>query len=179
MTRIDPAADMLGSLTAMQRKVLFADPTGNSKRIARELGLSPHTVDGHFREIIRRLGVTDRLDAVAIAHAQARPPQPLSAQPDAVVRPADPPILNPSYELSGSRRVVGVRDVSASDRVTWRVEGVVPTGQGTGDGRQSPLQILSRIVLISVGVVILGSAALPLGQGFEALANLILNLRQQ
>lgn len=178
MFRTEPTDDVLESLTEMQRKVLFADPTGNSKRIARKLGLSPHTVDGHFRQIIRRLGVTDRLDAVAIAHGRVRPPQTLSGQPDPVAQPANPPILNPSYELPGSRRVVGVRDVSTSDRVTWRAEGVVPTQPGRSDGRRSPLAVLSKIVLIAVGIVVLGSAALPLGQGFEALAGLILNLRQ-
>lgn len=59
----------LARLTAMQRKVLLADPTGNSKRVAKKLSISPHTVDGHVRDIIRRLGVADREQAIILARA--------------------------------------------------------------------------------------------------------------
>lgn len=167
----------LARLTAMQRKVLLADPTGNSKRVAKKLGISPHTVDGHFRDIIRRLGVADRQQAIIRAHPFG-PPQWLSPQSEAVARDHDDGILSPSYELPGSRRTEGLRDVAVFNRGAWIADEAVPAGQAARVARRSPLRIIAQIVLIAVGLVILGSAALPLGQGFEALADLILSLRQ-
>lgn len=169
--------DGLDGLTETQRKVLLADPTGNSKRVAKKLGLSPHTVDGHFRAIIRRMGVTDRLEAVARVHAKP-PTQSLSAQPVAVAPPADSPMLNLSYEPPRSRRPMGLRDVAAERGDVWKAE-VVSVSRGERGGTRSPLRIVLQIVLIAAGLVVLGSAALPLGHGFEALANFILSLRQR
>ncbi|MFN3592504.1 MAG: response regulator transcription factor [Thermaurantiacus sp.] len=48
-----------------------------SKEIARELGISPHTVDGHLRGALQRLGLQSRIEAaLLLAAVEDRFPQP-------------------------------------------------------------------------------------------------------
>jgi LuxR family maltose regulon positive regulatory protein len=50
---------------------LLADAPPN-KEIARELGLSPETVKWHMRNIITKLGVRTRYEALAVLRARSR-----------------------------------------------------------------------------------------------------------
>ncbi|WP_233206602.1 helix-turn-helix transcriptional regulator [Caulobacter sp. FWC2] len=57
-------ADGLERLTERERECLrLVDRHMSSKEIARELGLSKHTVDWHLDKARRRLGAADRYDA--------------------------------------------------------------------------------------------------------------------
>jgi NarL family two-component system response regulator LiaR len=63
---------LLDQLTQREREIL--DLTAQGKRnddVARELYISPQTVHTHVRNILRKLGVNSRLEAVALA-ARAR-----------------------------------------------------------------------------------------------------------
>ncbi|MFE1111295.1 helix-turn-helix transcriptional regulator [Streptomyces rochei] len=58
------------SLTARQREVLVLAANGNSNRqAAAHLGVTPHSVAEILTAAYRRLGATDRAQAVAIALA--------------------------------------------------------------------------------------------------------------
>ena len=57
-------------LPARQRQVLLLVANGNTNaQIGRRLGLSRPTIDRHLAETYRRLGASDRAQAVAIALA--------------------------------------------------------------------------------------------------------------
>ena len=57
-------AEGLDRLTERERECLrLVDRHMSSKEIARELGLSKHTVDWHLDKARRRLGAADRYDA--------------------------------------------------------------------------------------------------------------------
>ena len=57
-----------GSLTGRELQVLARLCRGHSSRqIGKDLGISPRTVDAHVRHILRKLGASNRLEAVAIA----------------------------------------------------------------------------------------------------------------
>ncbi|MFI8439972.1 helix-turn-helix transcriptional regulator [Streptomyces rochei] len=58
------------SLTARQREVLVLAANGNSNRqAAAHLGVTPHSIAEILTAAYRRLGATDRAQAVAIALA--------------------------------------------------------------------------------------------------------------
>lgn len=75
--------DRVGLLTEAQKACLrgvLAHLT--SRQIARELGISPHTVDGHLRAAMQRLGVRNRTEAaLLLAAVEDRFPQPLAREP--------------------------------------------------------------------------------------------------
>lgn len=84
-------------LTARQRQCLrLVAAPATSKQIARELGISSHTVDEHIREALATLGVSDRQEAARLFLAfegGQRPPQALSSQAGGVEeRPAVPAV---------------------------------------------------------------------------------------
>jgi len=55
-------------LTAQQAEVLTRVAWGwDQPKIARDLGLTVHTVRSQFREVLQRLGANDRAHAVALA----------------------------------------------------------------------------------------------------------------
>lgn len=60
-------AQRIGELTAQQRKVLQMAATGLlNKQIAHELGTSEATIKAHMTAILRKLGATNRTQAVSI-----------------------------------------------------------------------------------------------------------------
>ncbi|MEW5726504.1 MAG: LuxR C-terminal-related transcriptional regulator [Pseudomonadota bacterium] len=61
-------------LTSKQLRVLSLLTRGKSnKQIAKELELSPNTVKAHVSEILRRLGVSTRAEAIVLAHEPLAP----------------------------------------------------------------------------------------------------------
>ena len=70
--RPDAKPVALPHLTPRQLEVLRLLEQGRStKQIAAELHLSPETVRNHIRRLLQALGVNSRLEAVAVARAQA------------------------------------------------------------------------------------------------------------
>lgn len=91
---VDSAA--FNRLTARQQQCLrLVAAPATSKQIARELGISSHTVDEHIREALATLGLSDRMEAARLflAYEGGRTPQTLSSQAIGVQStPVDPAI---------------------------------------------------------------------------------------
>ncbi len=104
------AGERVKRLSDGQLKVLrLVDQHLNSKEIAAELGISPHTVDQRIRGAIRILGVTKRQEAARLV-AQVLPYQRLIHQPpDIDAAPAnddqDPAI---SFQIRHADRAGGI-----------------------------------------------------------------------
>jgi DNA-binding NarL/FixJ family response regulator len=63
------AEELVGALTPREREVLALLAAGlSSKQVARELVISPRTLGTHVQHVLRKLGVHNRVQAVAIAH---------------------------------------------------------------------------------------------------------------
>ncbi len=81
-------ASRVARLTAGQRECLFlVNDHATSKEIARQLGISRHTVDARLRAAIQTLGVTSRREAAIIYRAamQAEGYQPFAYQSPRIV----------------------------------------------------------------------------------------------
>jgi DNA-binding CsgD family transcriptional regulator len=81
-------ASRVARLTAGQRECLdLVDDHATSKEIARQLGISRHTVDARLRGAIQTLGVTSRREAAIIYRAamQAEAYQPFAYQSPRIV----------------------------------------------------------------------------------------------
>lgn len=81
-------AEGLDRLTERERECLrLVDRHMSSKEIARELGLSKHTVDWHLDKARRRLGAADRYDAARRVFDRAH-----QGGPDHLAHQGDPPL---------------------------------------------------------------------------------------
>jgi DNA-binding CsgD family transcriptional regulator len=88
------------ALTGRERQIVALAGDGlTNKRIARHLGISPHTVKYHLETLFARLGVRTRAEAVArlLASAPAQRGAPLTSQ-----QPT-PATTNPPSETGASR----------------------------------------------------------------------------
>lgn len=75
MPRRQPPSDRLGTLTPRERECLdLAAQHWRTKDIARQLGLSPATVDEHLRAAMRKLGAPDRATAARVWLGYEAPP---------------------------------------------------------------------------------------------------------
>lgn len=99
----------------------------SSKEIARELGLSHHTVDDHLKHAISLLGVGSRFEAARLLSAAEGSPQALGAQPSSLaepvpIGPAIPPdrsdvgLLKRLPFLRNGRRT---NDLNSTQRLLW------------------------------------------------------------
>ncbi|MFC7536533.1 helix-turn-helix transcriptional regulator [Sphingomonas sp. GCM10030256] len=171
------AAERVARLSDGQREVLqLVDNHLNSKEIAAQLGISPHTVDQRLRGAIRILGVTKRQEAARLFVQVAGSSQRLIHQPSDIDLSTDP------AEPDGA--------ISSQIRHADRAGGVGPAGfhteQGTAGSRpllvwpfatrnhprneMSVGQRLLWIVLIAMGASF--SAGMYLA-GLESLARLV------
>lgn len=93
-SRLMIARERIGRLSEGQLSVLrLVGQHMNSKEIAAQLGISPHTVDQRIRAAIRLLGVTRRQEAARLVAVAEGPYQSLIHQPsliDAAPNSADP-----------------------------------------------------------------------------------------
>lgn len=90
----------------------------NSKEIARELGVSPHTVDQRLRTAMRILNVQSRFEAARrfAAYDPAEPYQPLIYQAPTLEPQSKNGKLDPSSERNGSERKENEDTGSKEDR---------------------------------------------------------------
>ncbi|MFC3714387.1 response regulator transcription factor [Sphingoaurantiacus capsulatus] len=93
--------DRLGKLTEGQKQCLrLVYRHMSSKDIARELGISPHSVDARLRSALRTLNVTNRTEAALrlAAHEAGAPYQSPVYQPSYVAAPDASVMLNPDND---------------------------------------------------------------------------------
>jgi DNA-binding NarL/FixJ family response regulator len=63
----DSQADLLEALTTRERQILSMCASGlSNKTIAAELSISEQTVKVHARSIFRKMGVTNRVQAILV-----------------------------------------------------------------------------------------------------------------
>lgn len=82
-TLASQAADPVPGLTERQRQCMVLVAEGlTSKQIARQLGISPSTVDNHVRAVIVHLSAANRLDAARIVVSWINDSSSGDSQPD-------------------------------------------------------------------------------------------------
>jgi DNA-binding CsgD family transcriptional regulator len=152
----------------------------NSKEIARELGVSPHTVDQRLRTAMRVLNVQSRFEAARkfAAYDQAEPYQPLIYQAPPLEPQWKNGKLDPASERNGSERTGSKEDRSSADHH------VAITGFDQSESRHQRIPIpryqgeknsFAKIERLGWVLVIAIAAALSFGgliAGLEALSRL-------
>jgi DNA-binding CsgD family transcriptional regulator len=170
----------VAQLTEAQLRCVRLISTGSSKHIALKIGISHRTVDQHICGAMLRLGVCDRYAARAlVASWDARHPEILPTQAADIADARDRTILETPYATGLFQREIGeVREASVDYVADFQA--VSPRAAATEECSRhetSGLQTAAKIVGLTLSLVIILSAAEPLGRGFESLANFILHLR--
>lgn len=179
--------EAINKLTARQRDCLrLVLRHMQSKEIGRELGISPMTVDNHFRSAIQTLGVTNRLEAARLLEAYELeagdgPSQRLTSQPPPVVSGVDTLIMR-SPAAVGDRqeeRVSALREDQVPYR-TYRDAGFIdfPLPVPTKGKPRNELTIAQRLFWIAVLIFGMGIGAGAVLSGFAALSNIVLALQR-
>lgn len=172
------------SLSETHRAILRLVATGlSSKEIAKAVSLRPSTVDTYMRQAIRFYGVANRVQA-AQRYLSEVPPAPLSTlRPQSLpLAPArDPSMLAEPYgQIPGARSSEAVREVAVEYQADAPLTAPPPPPTaGETDDARSAFDTLIKIAAFTAALVIILSAAEPLGRGFETLAHFILELRHQ
>ena len=137
----------------------------SSKDIARQLGLSNHTVDDYLRKAIRTLDATDRIDAARRLHdTETDTPQSLMLQPQSIDEPAYSATIPPKDEAE-ARGMAGHDERSSEADFPSGSAPLVPLPRPeTGErNRLSATQKLARIGamgLLWCGIAIAATAGL-------------------
>lgn len=121
MSEVD-LAQRVARLTPGQRECLdLVDDHATSKEIARQLGISRHTVDARLRSAIQTLGVSSRREAAVIYRAaiQAEAYQPFAYQSPRIVSPA--PTRNILPEVEPRQEHLGAGDGDSGSDEGMRV----------------------------------------------------------
>jgi len=176
--------EAINKLTARQRDCLrLVLHHMQSKEIGRELGISPMTVDNHFRSAIQTLGVSNRLEAARMLEAFERDAgsQRLTSQPHPVVFP-------PGESTMASPTAVGdgrdeVSHTLHENQVPYRIHGGTsfpdfPLPVPTRGRPRNDLTIAQRLFWISVLIGGMGLGTGALLSGFATLSDIILALRR-
>jgi DNA-binding CsgD family transcriptional regulator len=146
-------ASRVARLTAGQRECLFlVDDHATSKEIARQLGISRHTVDARLRGAIQTLGVSSRREAAIIYRAamQAEGYQPFAYQSPRIV--------------TGARAAENPGHDDAIDHIE---SGDESAGEQPAEPAMQPASLLAAPVHAAVADVVSDSAvwaALPPGE---------------
>jgi DNA-binding CsgD family transcriptional regulator len=176
--------EAISKLTARQRDCLrLVLEHKQSKEIGRELGISPMTVDNHFRSAIQTLGVSNRLEAARMLEAYERlgPSQRLTSQLPPVVSPPETPIMR-SPAIAGSGHVEGTSALR-EDQVPYRTYREAsfydfPLPVPTKGKPRNDLTIAQRLFWIAALIFGMGLGAGALLSGFAALTDIILALKR-
>ena len=172
--RLAIAAERVKRLSENQLRVLrLVDQHLNSKEIAAELGISPHTVDQRIRGAIRILGVTKRQEAARLV-AQLGPYQRLIHQPphiDETARDAEQDEAI-SFQIRHADRAggAGLAGLETEQRTTASRPFLLPWSTKSNPRNEMSVgQRLLWIVVIAMGASF--SAGMYLA-GLESLARL-------
>lgn len=149
-----------------------------SKEIARELGLSAHTVDGHLRTALRKLELPSRRDAARWLAAVEPPPQRLTTEPVSIASTRTAAASLPMQSAvgeAGTQASLALHDSMSVDR-SWRyTTGITSSAddssshEGVGHELETSQVIpwIIRAMLLTLGVVVLTVT------GFEALNRVV------
>ncbi|ABQ66763.1 helix-turn-helix transcriptional regulator [Rhizorhabdus wittichii DC-6] len=175
--------EAISKLTARQRDCLrLVLHHKQSKEIGRELGISPMTVDNHFRSAIQTLGVSNRLEAALMlaSHEGDEPSQRLTSQPHPVVSPAESSIMASSSDIGDGQREMtsALREDQVPYR-TYREASFIdfPLPVPTRGKPRNDLSIAQRLFWIAILIFGMGLGAGALLSGFAALTNIALALK--
>lgn len=178
--------ETISKLTARQRDCLrLVLHHKQSKEIGRELGISPMTVDNHFRSAIQILGVSNRLEAARLlasyeGEAPGAPSQWLTSQPLPVVSQLERPIIAPPVDAGDGQR--DMMSALREDQVPYRTYAEhgftsIPLPVPTRGKPRNDLTIAQRLFWIAALVFGMGIGAGALLSGFAALTNIVLAIK--
>jgi len=156
-----------------------------SKEIGRELGISPMTVDNHFRNAIQTLGVSSRLEAARLldSHERGETSQQLTSQPETVVSRRESSMMQEPAAVGDRQREMtsALREDQAPYR-TFRDVAFEPSFVDfplpipTRGKPRNDLTIAQRLFWIAVLIFGMGIGAGAVLSGFAALTNIALAL---
>ncbi len=180
MSQDEAQTARVARLTEAQRRCVRLTATGSSKHIAQRIGISHRTVDQHIGAAMQRLGVSDRHAARALVAAwDAQHPENLPREAPAIARSEEQSILETPYAIGLGQHESGeVREISIE--YAANLEALPPGAVAIEECVRhdaSVLQTAAKILGLTLALVIVLSAAEPIGRGFEALADFILHLR--
>lgn len=152
------AEELFASLTGKQRQVLdLLIQHKTSKEIARELGISPHTVDQRIQFAREKLGAQTRGEA-AVAYRRLLETCGHATYEDSGIAPP-PPLADSEGQAGSPARGPSPRSVAAVGP-SPEEEADYQVGRGLFEGRHGTLVRLGAIVAIAVLLVLLVLGAL-------------------
>lgn len=154
--------DALESLTPRQRECLrLVTKDRSTKEIARELGISPETVNNHLKAAMGTLRISSRFTA-ARAFREFEQIDLLEASP--------PQAMVPDLEY-GSVTAMPVDGVQEERGFYDPRRAPGPAGEGLRRYQLSVIQRLLCIALLTATTAVLAVAALPMSDSVQRLAN--------
>lgn len=179
--------EAINRLTSRQRDCLrLVLHHKQSKEIGRDLGISPMTVDNHFRSAIQTLGVSSRLEAALLLDSYEREgtSQQLTSQPRAVVSELERPIIaRPAATGDGQREMMSALREDQAPYRTFRDSYFderfidFPLPVPTRGKPRNDLTIAQRLLWIAILIFGMGLGAGALLSGFAALTNILVALK--
>ncbi len=189
------SSEAISKLTARQRDCLrLVLQHKQSKEIGRELGISPMTVDNHFRSAIQTLGVSSRLEAARLLAAHelqdateagaeplktsvSGPSQRLTSQSETVVPFPETLIMEPPSEVDDGQREM--MSALREDQVPYRTYRDTnpfdfPLPIPTPGRPRNNLSTAQRLMWIAILIFGMGLGAGALLSGFATLSNIAL-----
>lgn len=180
--RWDMTPELFRTLTPRQAECLrLVARDRGAKEIGLLLGISDETVEVHIKAALRRLGANSRFVAArAFAEFEGRTHPvgiPTGREEPGQIHPAS---KDPSYQMPRVGREHVLHDATVPHEAAQphgdRSPGMFPPPPASTGGRSdalSPLQRIALAAVIAAAIVIVAAAARPLGEGFQALANLM------
>lgn len=176
--------EAITKLTARQRDCLrLVLQHKQSKEIGRELGISPMTVDNHFRSAIQTLGVSNRLEAARLLDSFEReePSQRLTSQPRSVASRSETLIMQSPASVGNGHG--DAMSALREDQVPYRTYSDAtfidfPLPVPTRGKPRNDLTIAQRLFWIAVLIMGIGLGTGALLSGFAALSNIVLALKR-
>lgn len=163
-------------LTIMQRRCAELVGNGSSKIIAKQLGISHHTVDQHLKEACKRLGVQTRVQVSAtVAAAKSPHPQLWGYEASSLVIDAGAGMFAPpDHPIEAKARTDRVCDAGS---IEWGRPAPIPIAMPKsqpGEGEVYSLaQTLNWVLRYALVMAILAAASVSIGSGFNEIGNYI------
>lgn len=173
--------EAVSKLTMRQRDCLrLVLEHKQSKEIGRELGISPMTVDNHFRSALQILGVASRLEAARMLASYEGEPtsQRLTSQPPSIVSGLQTPNMAPSPEIDGRREMTSTLHEDQVPYRTFREPGMIsfPLPIPTREKPRNELTLGQRLFWIAFLIFGIGLGTGAFLSGIVALSNIALAL---